>query len=104
YDAASASLHYGYCFSLLTCLIAMKNDGLMVRRGSAALDRAESARRFALRDQKDREIREATRALLFRLAQITPIEPSARVRGLDAQDVWRLDEVRAVMIDALQNN
>jgi hypothetical protein len=47
------------------------------------------------------EIQGATRELLFRLADIT-IEPGQR-RTLSFDEVWRLDEVRATMIDALQN-
>jgi hypothetical protein len=47
------------------------------------------------------EIQGATRELLFRLADIT-IEPGQR-RTLSYEEVWRLDEVRATMIDVLQN-
>jgi len=48
------------------------------------------------------EIQSATRDLLFRLADI-PTKPGERSRVLSQQEVWRLDEVRAAMIDALQN-
>ena len=52
---------------------------------------------------RDAEIRDATLELLNRFAGVAPLEPGQRSRVLTDQEVWRLDDVRAAMLAALQN-
>lgn len=56
---------------------------------------------------RDAEIRDATLEVLYRFANLVPERPGEterEARERRFQNIWRLDDVRSAMLDALQND